>query len=354
MLSSSGRRARLLGFLRDSVAASPGPWPWSKMVRTGLSIALGFGLFAAMGNLAAAILCAVFTSLLIFMDQAGPVRERVAVLVAGALAVAAAAALGAAISGSQPAVLAGVLALAVAAGLIHSSVPGVDMIPRQALIGFLVGAYLPQVDAGAWPSAVVGAACALGGAVLDSLLRRSVVGPSLSEVRGGVRFPGLRFGLCYGASAAAGLVLASELGATRPFWVTITTAVVMQPDSRASVQRALQRFAGTMAGVLVAFLVARVSANSGGVGINSGGVGILGAGVLILPFVWPLGFARNHAFGVALLTAWILFLLDLAQPAEGALELFLARLSDTALGCAFAVLGTTAASSREARAPASL
>lgn len=300
-------------------------------------MATAFGLFAISGRLAEGILSAVFANLLIFMDQAGPLRDRIAVLATGALAIGATVVFGVAISGSGLLVLAGTLALAIAAGLIHSSVPGVDMIPRQALIGFLVGAYLPEINATAWPSALTGTGCAIGAAILDSLLRSTVVGPSLSGAREGMRLPGLRFGLCYGAAAAAGLILASEFGATRPFWVTIATVAVMQPDSKASMQRAFQRFAGTIAGVLLAFVVARMSG-------ALGSTAILYGGVLLFPFAWPLGFVRNYALGIALLSAWILLLLDLAQPSlQGAVELFAARLSDTALGCAFAVAGTFAA-----------
>jgi hypothetical protein len=307
------------------------------MIRTGGAIAAGFGVLAAMGNLGGALVCAAFANLLIFMDQAGPLSERLAVVGFGALAAGLAGALGHLLSGSEPAIIAGTLALAVGAGLIHSSLPGLEMAPRQALICFVACAYVPQIGAQALPAAGVGAGCALAGAIVDSVVRRRVTGPWLRQSRETATFPGLRFGLCYGLAAAAGLLLAGTLGAERPYWVTITTLVVMQPDRWASVSRAAQRFAGTMAGVVVAFGIAVVAGPLGG---NA----VLIAPILLLPFLWPLGFARNYAIGVALLSTWVLLLLDLAWGTpDAARTLFLPRLVDTALGCMLAVAGTAAA-----------
>jgi uncharacterized membrane protein YccC len=270
------------------------------------------------------------------MDQAGPLPERLAVVGFGALAAGAAGVLGHLASGAEAAILAGTFALAIAAGLIHGSIPGVEMAPRQALICFVACAYLPQIGPQALLPAAVGAACALGSAALDSLLRHSVSGPRLRQARESASFPGLRFGVCYGLAAVAGLLLAQGIGAERPYWVTITTLVVMQPDHWASVRRALQRFAGTMAGVVLAFLIA-IAAEPAGT------MAVLIAPVLVLPFVWPLGFARNYAIGVALISTWILLLLDLAWGTpEAARALFVPRLADTALGCMLALVGILA------------
>lgn len=337
MQTTPAPAGRLAHFLDTSVRIAAGPRPWGKMLRTGAALAIGFGVFAAMGNLGSALVCAAFANLLIFMDQAGPLPERLAVIGFGALAAGLAAALGHLVSGSEAAIVAGTLAIAVAAGLIHSTLPGLEMAPRQALICFVACAYVPQIGPQALRAAAVGAALALAGAIVDSLLRRHVTGPALREARETATFPGLRFGLCYGLAAAAGLLLAGTLGADRPYWVTITTLVVMQPDRWASALRAAQRFAGTMAGVVLAFVIA-VAAEP------LGGTGVLIVPILLLPFLWPLGFARNHAVGVAILSTWILLLLDIAWGAPDlARVLFLPRLVDTALGCMLAVAGTAAA-----------
>jgi uncharacterized membrane protein YccC len=75
----------------------------------------------------------------------------------------------------------------------------------------------------------------------------------------------------------------------------------------------------------------------------AGTMAVLIAPVLVLPFVWPLGFARNYAIGVALISTWILLLLDLAWGTpEAARALFVPRLADTALGCMLALLGILA------------
>ena len=57
--------------------------------------------------------------------------------------------------------------------------------------------------------------------------------------------------------------------------------------------------------------------------------------------MWPFGFERNYALGVAILSAWVLLLLDATLPSgDVATPLFLARLSNTSIGCAVALAGS--------------
>jgi len=107
----------------------------------------------------------------------------------------------------------------------------------------------------------------------------------------------------------------------------------MQPDRRAATLRVLQRFGGTTGGVVVAYSVATLTPAF----MRDQ---ILFVSAFTLPFIWPLGFARNYGFGVILISIWILLLLDMALPADETIgALFTARLSDTAAGCALALFG---------------
>ena len=146
--------------------------------------------------------------------------------------------------------------------------------------------------------------------------------------------PGPRFSVTYGTAAVCGLGIGLLWGETRPYWVTITTLLVMQPDRRANTVRVIQRFSGTILGVVVAFLINQAVP----LGMHPGAFLMLG---VILPFLWPLAFERNYGLGVALLSAWVLILINFALPeGEMVIPVFLARLSDTAIGCAVALAGS--------------
>jgi uncharacterized membrane protein YccC len=341
------RAERLLGSrrlhrsLRSIAQVTPGPPPLARMLRSGLSVAASFGLFAALGDLRAGVLAAGTANLLIFIDQGGSLGVRFGVLAIGAACLIGAGAAGAALAGSHVLLLATALAIATTAGLIHSPYAGANIIPRQAAIALLVGAYIPQID----PSALLPAAAG-SGMVLAGLLVEHLVGHGAPAAPRPPNPPSLRFAIVYGFVAILGLLFADLLGAARPFWVTITTLIVMQPGRAASVKRALERFAGTIAGVVAAFLLAALAA-------RWGGHALFIAALLVLPFWWPLGLARNPAVGVALISAWVLLLLDLSLPSPaGSAALFLARLGDTAIGCLLAVVGTAVASGPDEEATA--
>ena len=62
---------------------------------------------------------------------------------------------------------------------------------------------------------------------------------------------------------------------------------------------------------------------------------------VVLPFVWPFGFDRNYGLGVAIISTWVLVLIDTAlPPGELIGPLFLARLGNTSIGCALALAGS--------------
>jgi hypothetical protein len=344
------RPGEIGGLLRrasgDVVAVTPGPLPWPRMLRTGLSLGAAFSVLALAGKPAEAVLAALFANLLVFIDQAGPLKERLAVVATGAVVCAAAGALGATLSGHTTTIALVTLAFGMGAGLVHSWVPGLEMIPRQALICFIACAFLPLVDAGtAWASAF-GAGCALTGALVDGLIRKRFDSPRFVDARKSATFPGSRFGAVYGLAVFAGLLVGDALGIARSYWVAITVLVVMQRGRRASVLRAIQRLLGTVIGVILAYVIVTL------VDPTTERPEFV-ALILILPFLWPFGLTRNYGFGIMLLSIWVLLLIDLALPPwEAANDIFRARLTDTAIGCALAVIGTILASSKALRQPA--
>jgi len=317
-------------FVRASMAMVRGPWPRARMLRSGGSIGIAFLVFAMPGSIEAAVFCALYTNLLVLTDQGGTLRTRLVVLLLAAASMTAAGALGALLAGSQPLILVATFALAVFAGLLHSSMPGVEMVPRNALICFVVGAYIPIANGPTISAIGIGSLCALAGILAEHARWGAPAGATAGTA---VSYPGPRFSAVFGTVAVCGLLLGQVLGTARPYWVTITTLVVMQPDRRAATLRVLQRFGGTTGGVVLAYVTAILTPafmrNE-----------ILLVLALVLPFIWPLSFARNYGLGVIIISTWILLLLDMALPSDETIgSLFAARLADTAAGCALALLG---------------
>jgi hypothetical protein len=326
--------APVIKLAKEVVEISSDPWPVARMLRSGGTVATGYLLLSLLGHGEDGVICAVFANLLVFLDQAGPIRERLSVMALSALLSAAAGALGAVIAGSLPLVLIITFALALVAGFVHGSLPGVEMMPRNALICLVAGAYLPGLTLDVGIGVGMGTLCALVGALIDDAIRKGERGPALAKLRQFLSFPGPRFSAVYGTAAVCGLALGNLLGGMNPHWVTITTLVVMQPDRRANARRALQRFLGTTAGVIGAFIIALLVPEA----IRRPVLFVL---TLVMPFIWPLAFVRNYGYGVAIFSTWILLLLDLVLPPNlSVAALFGARLADTTLGCTLALAGS--------------
>lgn len=313
-----------------------GPLPVSAMIRSGGAIGMAFGALLVAGRYEAAILAAFFTNFLCLADRAQNVGIRIWVQIVGAVAFSALGALGLVLTGHTAAILLTVFAVALLAGLVHGTSPGIEAVPRFALCCLIVAAYIPLDAHQALLGVMVGTASALLAVVIDIAIRGGQRGDYARLLRAGTVYPGPRFSLAYGCAALCGLLAGLGTGATRPYWVTLTVLLVMQPDRRANFVRSWQRFIGTLAGVVAAFLVVHALPD----GARS--AGLVGLG-MALPFVWPLGFERNYALGVAILSCWVLLLIDTELPSTDlAAQLFLARLSDTTLGCIIALCGSLA------------
>lgn len=326
--------SRFLALTREVHAVRQGPVPWSGMLRSGCAIGAGFLTFALLGQTEAAVICAVFTNFLCLTDRAKSLKARLWVQLIGALLFVLLGAVGTLIAGNDPLVLLATFAFALFAGFVHGTQPGVEAVPRYTIISFVAAAYLPVGTLGSVLAVAVGTAYAILAVLIDHRIRHGARGARIDRINATVTYPGPRFSIAYGAAAVCGLGIGLLWGQARPYWVTITTLLVMQPDRRANTVRALQRFLGTMIGVIVAFVIIELVP----LPLHAP---VLLALALILPFVWPYGFERNYGLGVALISTWVLLLIHFAAPPEEAVvSVFLARLSDTAIGCAVALAGS--------------
>ncbi len=313
-----------------------GPLPRSAMLRSGSAIGGVFVLFLVFGRPEAAIIGAFFTNFLCLADKADHVTTRVRIQVAGAAIFVALGTLGVLIGENAALLLVVVFAFALIAGAVHGTSPGAEALPRFGLCCLIVTAFIPIDHADGLSAALLGAAVSVATVLLDDYVRHGRRGAYIKRIRADVKYPGPRFSLVYGFAAVCAMAIGLVWAEIRPYWVTVTTLLVMQSDRRANTVRVVQRFLGTLAGVVAAFAIVQALPDA------AKSQSLLALAVT-LPFVWPLGFDRNYALGVAILCTWVLLLIDTALPRSDLVTpLFLARLSDTAIGCAVALVGSFA------------
>ncbi|MCW2699045.1 MAG: Membrane protein of unknown function [Blastococcus sp.] len=135
----------------------------------------------------------------------------------------------------------------------------------------------------------------------------------------------LRIGL--GATAAA--LTATAVGLQNPYWAA-TTAVAVQlgTDARHTRDRAVNRAAGTVLGVLIAWLIIGADLP---VGVEIGLVGLLQFAVEMLV-------AHQYGLAVAVITPMVLVQVHIGVPSQPGVALVEERLAETAIGITLGVV----------------
>lgn len=150
----------------------------------------------------------------------------------------------------------------------------------------------------------------------------------------------LRFAAASAGAATAALWLGGTLDPIHTIWVVTTTLVVMQPDSRASYRRIVERIAGTFAGVLVAGILA----------IVLHAPALICVAILIVAPLIPHHVANRYWLHTALIALMVLLAYDLSELDAGIAKLLPERVIDMLIGCAMALIGTAFAFPRTAAA----
>ena len=242
----------------------------------------------------------------------------------------------------------GVLILGVTAGWMYNSHKGIESMGRLAVAGFLFGANqqttfgtkLIEIDARVALAFFAGGVWALLVMLIESLLRRhqeSTNEPSLRQgwqrMRTG-QTAGLRFALCYGIVVTLGGVISPLLGIQKPFWVAVTTLFVMKPDGRATVERTVERVAGTPIGVLLVW---------GIITLTQSPKFLIPCLILATPLI-PIGLASNYTLCCVATTILVMVMIDLLTLTHGGdLSLLPVRFYATAIGCGLTIIGTVIA-----------
>lgn len=181
---------------------------------------------------------------------------------------------------------------------------------------------------------------ALVGAVVDSLADESEPGqgpvvtppadavPWLDALRGSLDRDSLvmRHALRVALVALASMVVTRELGLARAYWATLTAVLLLQPYLPATLTRGLQRVGGTIAGGLLATLIAAVIHDPLGIALAAIGFAAVSAAVLQL----------NYGLYALFLTPTFVLL---AEVHAGDTHLVELRIVNTLLGAGLAVAG---------------
>ncbi len=255
--------------LADSLQLTAGPVPWDASVGYVLVLAVPVCAGLALGEVSFGVIGSIGALMAFFGDVGGPPSERLGSMLIGVVVQLIGVVIGYSLAAHPHLGVAAVLVAAVLAGWLYNSHPAFENAGRLFVIGLAIGPYLETFGAvrpGLGAVFLAGALLSVTVNAADIAWRgnESVPVPLWREgwnrVRNG-QVAGLRFAVCLGLTIAVALAVADFLGARREYWVTLTMLVVMRPDARAGTQRAVQRLAGTVLRILVAWVVVRTVTN---------------------------------------------------------------------------------------------
>lgn len=136
----------------------------------------------------------------------------------------------------------------------------------------------------------------------------------------------MRHALRVGVAVGLATAVYRALGVHHGFWLPLTALIILQPEFGATLQRALMRTGGTLAGVVIASAILALRPEPV----------LLNACVALFAFFTFLLLRRNYAMAVACITPLVILLLDLFEP--GAWQLLYLRVIDTLAGAALALV----------------
>ena len=147
----------------------------------------------------------------------------------------------------------------------------------------------------------------------------------------------LRFAAAFAGAVTAGMWFGDYFDPSHPYWIVITTLVVMLPDARASYGRIFERVAGTLPGVAVAWAItAAIHAPAA-----------ICMGILFVAPLIPHHLTKRYWLHTGLIALMVLLAYDLTQNnVQGLGKLPLERMEDILVGCAIAFIGSAAAFAR--------
>jgi uncharacterized membrane protein YccC len=136
-----------------------------------------------------------------------------------------------------------------------------------------------------------------------------------------------RHAIRLGAAAAIATAIAASLHLPRDYWVVVTVLVVLKPNFGGTIERVIQRIAGTIVGGVIAMIITIFIADQT----------MLFLCVAVLAFISFSIRSFGYGFFTLVMTPLFMVLLDLANPGDWKVSLF--RILDTLAGGVLALIG---------------
>lgn len=138
----------------------------------------------------------------------------------------------------------------------------------------------------------------------------------------------ITFAVATAVSIPLAFLASTALGLQKPYWTMLTLVLVLRVDFLSSRRQMLDRFIGTLLGVVAAGALAYVAPSHSA---------MMPALILVALLRWPAQ-QQHGILGVASMTAFVMLTIEITAISSGqALPLLEARIADTALGCGFAL-----------------
>jgi len=311
----------------------------SAQLRRGTLFLVSMGVPVIVGVLrhqpGGALIGAVAGMLLAFADNDGELFSRLRLLAINAGAMTGGAVFGYLCRGSGPALWSVFVAITLSVGMAARSGREALLTARNGAIAFTVAAEVPTFNSDQiwYPVGVI--ALTAASRVIDQLLAGPLplqrgVPSQMPSGRGGW----LRFALAFAGAAVASMWIGNRPDRVHAIWIVTTTIVVMLPDAQASYRRIFGRFSGTIAGVVVAWVITSV--------FNSAAL-ICIAILLVAPLI-PHHHAHRYWLHTALIALMVMLAYDLTLlNSPDMTKVLTQRLEDILVGCMIALVGTVVA-----------
>ncbi len=133
----------------------------------------------------------------------------------------------------------------------------------------------------------------------------------------------------YALAILFSLIAVDILKVDHGYWAVGTVLIIMRPEIKQSVYRSIQRFFGTLVGVIVADLIIY--------SVHSPWLAIVILG--LVSFWGPWSIIRSYWLGSAVMAVMLLIILDMPNLQRGDLHTPTVRLTATGIGCLLALAG---------------
>ncbi|WII73857.1 FUSC family protein [Bdellovibrio sp. 22V] len=141
------------------------------------------------------------------------------------------------------------------------------------------------------------------------------------------------YAFAYSFCVLSSLFIVDYFKMNHGYWAVGTVLIIMRPEPKASIYRNIQRFFGTLIGVLLAEALIFT--------IHSPWIAI--PVLAFISFWGPWALSRSYWLGSAVMSVMVLLLLDMPYLERGDLHTPLLRLQATGVGCLFSLIGVVIA-----------